>query len=76
MSGILRNSFWNRGKSKIAITSFFTLRSQELMTWSGLAKKIATEQGLGHEGKIVKDNNYRSFATRPADDFLHMHKAQ
>ena len=46
------------------------------MTWSGLAKKIATEQGLGHEGKIVKDNNYRSFATRPVDDFLHMHKAQ
>lgn len=47
----------------------------EIMTWYEFAKKIAIEQGLGHEGKIVKDNNYRSFATRPAHSVLHMHKA-
>lgn len=47
----------------------------EIMTWYEFAKKIAREQGLGHEGKIVKDNNYRSFAPRPAHSVLHMHKA-
>jgi dTDP-4-dehydrorhamnose reductase len=47
----------------------------EIMTWYEFAIKIAIEQGLGHEGKIVKDNNYRSFATRPAHSVLRMHKA-
>jgi len=47
----------------------------EIMTWYEFAKKIEKEQGLGHEGKIVKDNNYRSFAPRPAHSVLHMHKA-
>ncbi|NND15977.1 MAG: dTDP-4-dehydrorhamnose reductase [Eudoraea sp.] len=46
-----------------------------IMTWFEFAKKIAMEQGLGHEGKIVKDNNYRSFAPRPAHSVLRMPKA-
>lgn len=42
----------------------------EVMTWFDFAKKIAREYEAGEVEKIVKDNNYRSFAARPSNSVL------
>lgn len=43
---------------------------QEIMTWYGFAKKILLDNDLNEITKVVKDNNYRSFARRPKNSVL------
>lgn len=42
----------------------------EVMTWYDFARKIALEYDPALVEKIVKDDNYRSFAARPANSVL------
>ena len=42
----------------------------EEMTWFEFAQKIALEHEPELVSRIVKDNNYRSFAARPANSVL------
>lgn len=43
---------------------------KEVMTWYEFARNIAREHAPDLIDKIVKDNNYRSFAARPANSVL------
>jgi dTDP-4-dehydrorhamnose reductase len=43
----------------------------EAMTWYDFAKKIVEESNLGNTTRVVRDNNYRSFAKRPKKSILY-----
>jgi dTDP-4-dehydrorhamnose reductase len=43
---------------------------EEAMTWHDFAKKIVEENSLLGHSKLVRDNNYRSFAQRPKKSIL------
>ncbi len=47
---------------------------EENMTWYSFAKKILLDNDLNEVTKIVRDNNYRSFARRPLNSVLKTNK--